>query len=105
MLQKAVLVAMIAAASAYGGSELIDALKPAAEQVTAEASIKNVMNWALIQENLLELPRHEALEQAVLKSTDAEGIVIDGEAVEYQVVDTCLRGEFTEYDTIVISPC
>ena len=45
------------------------------------------------------------LEQAILKTSDAEGIVVDGEAVEYRVIDTCLRGEFTEYDTIVIKPC
>lgn len=105
MLYKALLAIAVTTASIIGGSQLLNDLTPVAEKITVEKSIKNVMNWALVQENLDGLDRPEALRQAILRSTDAEGIVVDGETVVYELLETCMRGEFTEYDTIVITDC
>jgi hypothetical protein len=104
MISKVVLALMLAAASAYGGAQLIEDVKPAAEVATADATIRAILSYAQLEENL-GLSRPQALAQSILESPDAEGIYVQGDYVIYNVIDSCRKGTFGDYYKKVIVDC
>ena len=104
MIAKATLAILIAAASAYGGTQLIDAIKPIAEDTTARSTIRTVLDYAQVLENL-NGDQAAALQQAVRETPDATGMTTDGKYIYYSVIDTCLKGSLGEYDKKIIETC
>ena len=77
---------------------------PVAENAAAETTIRAVLGYAQIQENLGLTPE-DAIATAIRETPDAEGMSAEGVYVYYTVVDTCLKGHLGDYEKKVVEPC
>jgi hypothetical protein len=105
MITKITVAILVTVLGTYGGTQLLTDIQPVVENTTADATIRSVLEMALIQEGLNVATRDEALTLAIQMTPDAEGMYLENGYVVYNVLDTCLRGSFGEYDKKVIEPC
>lgn len=101
MLSKTIALILVTTGGAYATTELIDQVKPQAQQEAAEYSIGLIADAAYIDATLTgNWP--QALAATVAEARNNEATAVDGTTVYWRHEDACFYAELPTPDTIVV---